>query len=88
MALNLGRQVGVFYQLSILWQMVLNGIKQYKIFLQAFPTRFAWFKKVLEHVMREKYAYLFMSFNPETPAELILRSKIFYNLGETPIVYL
>ena len=28
-----------------------------------------------------------MSFNPETPPELTLRTKIFINLGETPVVY-
>ena len=56
-------------------------------YYQAFPSRYSFFKKVYEDVMKEKYSYLYMSFNPETPPELTLRTKIFINLGETPIVY-
>ena len=55
---------------------------------QAFPHKYEFFKAVYEDVMKDPFSYLYMSFNAQARPELILRTKIFYNLGEIPIIYM
>ena len=52
----------------------------------AFPNNYKWFCAVYHDAIKEKFSYLHMSFNAETRPELVLRTRIFYNL-ETPIIY-
>ena len=53
----------------------------------SFPNRYKWFCAVYQDAIKEKYSYLYMSFNAETKQELVLRTRIFYNI-EVPIIYL
>ena len=52
----------------------------------SFPTKYRWFCSVYHDAIKEKFSYLYLSFNAETRSEFILRTKIFYNL-EVPIIY-
>ena len=52
----------------------------------SFPTKFRWFSAVYHDAIKEKFSYLYMSFNPEVRQEFVLRTRIFYNI-ETPVIY-
>ena len=55
---------------------------------QAFPHKYKFFKAVYEDVMKDPFSYLYMSFTAQARPELILRTKIFYNLGEIPFIFM
>ena len=52
----------------------------------AYPHKYKWYKAVLADATKKSYSYLYLSFHPETPEKLMVRSNIFY-LTESPIIY-
>ena len=54
---------------------------------EIFPLRVKWFLRVYEDAAKKKYGYLYISFDNQADELLMLRSDIFYSLGDIPIVY-
>lgn len=53
----------------------------------SFPSNYKWFVDVYEDATKDRFGYLMLSFHPQARVELMLRTKIFYNI-ETPYLYL
>ena len=53
---------------------------------QAFPHKYRFFVNVYRDATKEPHSYLYLSFHPSNREDLILRTKVFYEI-ETPIIY-
>ena len=71
----------------VLFRSVRDQRNRFSVASQVFPSRVKSFLQVFRDATLTPFSYLFLSFDNQANPIFMVRSKIFYPLGDIPEVY-